>query len=209
MINYEQFYSANAAGMKKSVIRELLKLTNKPGIISFAGGLPAPDMFPVREIAEIADDLMAREGKKILQYGPTEGYPPLREELLKYMKKQGTELSLDRLIVITSSQQGLDLISKIFLSRGDVIMTGKPTYVGAIQAFNSYSAHMCGIEIEDDGVRRTGENRRKGKGFIKLKYSRNAFIHDSIPRQIHHIQTVAETRVHREPRHGQIVSQGP
>ncbi|MCK5056147.1 MAG: PLP-dependent aminotransferase family protein [Candidatus Aminicenantes bacterium] len=165
MINYEQFYSANAAGMKKSIIRELLKLTGKPGIISFAGGLPAPDMFPVQEITEIVSDLMAREGEKILQYGPTEGYTPLREELLQYMKRQGVELSIDQLVVITSSQQGLDLVGKIFVNRGDVIMMSKPTYVGAIQAFNSYSAHMCGIEIEDDGID-TGMLEREIKKFI-------------------------------------------
>jgi 2-aminoadipate transaminase len=168
MINYERFYSANAAGMKKSIIRELLKLTGKPGIISFAGGLPAPDMFPVQEITEIVGDLMAREGEKILQYGPTEGYTPLREELLQYMKRQGVELSIDQLVVITSSQQGLDLVGKIFVDRGDVIMMSKPTYVGAIQAFNSYSAHMCGIELEDDGID-TGMLEREIKKFIAEK----------------------------------------
>lgn len=152
MMDYEQTFSPNAKGMKKSEIREILKHTSRPGVISFAGGLPAPDTFPVKEITDIVNELMAREGEKILQYGPTDGHPRLKEELLKYMEKQGVRLSNEQLLVTTSSQQGLDLVSKIFLGPGDIIMTGKPTYVGAIQAFNSYSASMCAIELEEDGI---------------------------------------------------------
>ncbi|MCK4763649.1 MAG: PLP-dependent aminotransferase family protein [Candidatus Aminicenantes bacterium] len=152
MIDYEQFYSANAKGMKESELKELLKFTNKPGIISFAGGYPAPDLFPVAEITEIINDLMAKGGTGIFQYGAAEGYLPLREELVKFMKKQGVDIALEQLVIITSSQQGLDLVGKVFLSPGDVIMTGKPTYIGAIMAFNCYSAQMCGIELDDDGI---------------------------------------------------------
>ncbi len=153
MLNYNPFYSANANNMKKSEIREILKLTGKPGLISFAGGLPAPDMFPVQEIEEISGYVLEKEGKKILQYGTTEGCQPLREELLKLMEKEGIHLTLDQLFIITSSQQGLDLVAKIFIDPGDIVLCEKPTYVGAIQAFHSYRACMHGIEMDDDGIK--------------------------------------------------------
>lgn len=152
MIDYEQFFSSSAKRMKKSEIRELLKLTRQPGIISFAGGLPAPDLFPVEEIKEISSLVMEREGTMALQYGPTEGDTRLREELLKLSKKDGVDLSLDQLVIITSSQQGLDLVGKVFVDPGDIVMTGNPTYVGGIQAFNSYGAKMVGVELDDQGM---------------------------------------------------------
>ncbi|MCK5058608.1 MAG: PLP-dependent aminotransferase family protein [Candidatus Aminicenantes bacterium] len=152
MTDYDRFYCANAKGMKESELTELLKFSSKPGIISFAGGYPAPDLFPIKEVTEIINELMAKDGKNILQYGPTEGFLPLREELLKFMKKQGADLSIDQLFIITSSQQGLDLVGKLFIGPGDIIMTGKPTYIGAIMAFNCYSARLRGVELEDDGI---------------------------------------------------------
>lgn len=138
--------------MKKSEIRELLKLTRRPGIISFAGGLPAPDLFPIEEIKEIIKYILDKEGKVALQYGPTEGDLGLREELLKFLKKEGIDLLLDNILITTSSQQGLDLVGKVFINPGDIVMTGKPTYVGAIQAFNSYSASMCPVELDEYGI---------------------------------------------------------
>ncbi len=138
--------------MKASEIRELLKLTRQPGIISFAGGLPAPDLFPVEEIKELSQLILDREGTVALQYGPTEGDMVLREELLKLSQKEGVDISLDQLVIITSSQQGLDLVGKVFVDPGDIIITGNPTYVGGIQAFNSYGAKMIGIELDDEGM---------------------------------------------------------
>lgn len=153
MINYEQFFSTNAKGMKKSEIRELLKLTRKPDMISFAGGLPAPDLFPVEEIAQAAQHVLETEGRLALQYGPTEGNLNLREELLKLLKKEGIDhLTLENLFIITSSQQGLDLTAKVFTNPGDIVLCGKPTYVGAIQAFNSYGARLHGVELDENGI---------------------------------------------------------
>jgi 2-aminoadipate transaminase len=159
MLNYEQFYSSNAKGMKKSEIRELLKLSNKPGIISFAGGYPAPDLFPVDEVREVIDYVLESDGRNVLQYGPTEGNTRLREELLKLMAREGIHLTLDQVFVITSSQQGLDLVAKIFLDRGDIVLCGKPTYVGAIQAFNSYGAVLHGVELDEHGISIEGLER--------------------------------------------------
>ena len=152
MINYEQFFSTNAKNMKKSEIRELLKLTNKPDVISFAGGLPAPDLFPVEELRDVIDAVLTKEGRKALQYGPTEGHPGLIEELIKFLKKEEIDITLNQLLVITSSQQGLDLVAKVFTNPGEIIMTGRPTYVGAIQAFNSYGARMIPIDLDEEGM---------------------------------------------------------
>jgi 2-aminoadipate transaminase len=152
VVNYDPFYSNNAKGMKRSEIRELLKLTAKPGIISFAGGLPAPDLFPIEDIKEMSRVVMEREGKTALQYGPTEGDNRLREELASLMQKDGMNITSNHLLIVTSSQQGLDLVGKIFVDPGDVVMTSRPTYVGAIQAFNSYGAKMIGIEQDMEGT---------------------------------------------------------
>jgi 2-aminoadipate transaminase len=152
MVNYDQFLSNNAKAMKRSEIRELLKLTAKPGIISFAGGLPAPDLFPIDDIKEMSRIIMEREGKTALQYGPTEGDNRLREELAKMMNKDGVNITSNHVLIVTSSQQGLDLVGKIFVDPGDVVMTSRPTYVGAIQAFNSYGAKMLGIDQDEEGT---------------------------------------------------------
>jgi 2-aminoadipate transaminase len=152
VVNYEQHFSHSAKAMKRSEIRELLKLTAKPGIISFAGGLPAPDLFPVEEIKEMTRIVMEREGKTALQYGPTEGDTRLREELAKMMQKDGVAITANHLLIVTSSQQGLDLTGKLFIDPGDIVLTSRPTYVGAIQAFNSYGAKMIGIEQDGEGT---------------------------------------------------------
>lgn len=152
MINYEPFFSNNAKGMKRSEIRELLKMITRPGIISFAGGLPAPDLFPIEDIKEMSRVILEREGKIALQYGPTEGDNRLREELAKLMRADGMNVGGNNLLIVTSSQQGLDLVGKMFINPGDVVMTSRPTYVGAIQAFNSYGARMIGIDQDDEGT---------------------------------------------------------
>jgi 2-aminoadipate transaminase len=152
MLNYDQFYSASAKGMKKSEIREILKLICKPGVISFAGGLPAPDLFPLKEIKEITDYVLEQEGKTALQYGTTEGNNALREQLLKFLEKEGIRLTMDQIFIVTSSQQGLDLVAKMFIDPGDVVLCGRPTYVGAIQAFHSYQAIMRPVELDEGGI---------------------------------------------------------
>ena len=148
----ESLYSINVAGMKKSVIRELLKLTQKPEIISFAGGLPSPQTFPIDEIAELASEVIKTEGKWALQYGPTEGDPRLKNEIIKIMKEDGVEIDKDNLLIITASQQGLDLIGKVFINPHNPIILGRPSYVGALGAFRSYAARFVGIELDDDGM---------------------------------------------------------
>ncbi len=151
-MDYTPYFSKNALRMKRSEIRELLKLVNQPDMISLAGGLPAPDVFPVDELKDITDEVLEQEGRKALQYGPTEGDPRLKEELVKLMAKEGISTTPDNILIITASQQGLDLLGKIFIDRKDTVVTESPTYVGAIQAFNAYSAHMETVECDEDGM---------------------------------------------------------
>ncbi len=151
---YEIMLSGNIKNMKRSVIRELLKLTQKPEIISFAGGLPSPQSFPVQDIKEITSYILDEMGTKALQYGSTEGLPALVEQIIKMMKEtENIDLKEENVIVTTASQQGLDLMGKIFVDPGDTIIVESPTYVGAIGAFNSYRANMVDVEMDDDGIK--------------------------------------------------------
>jgi len=149
----EQIYSTNIKGMKKSVIRELLKLTQRPEVISFAGGLPAPESFPVQHLKEITADILDNDGPSALQYGATEGVTELRQIMVDRYNAQGMDIELKNLVITTSSQQGLDLLAKIFINRGDKVICGLPSYLGGLGAFNSYGAEMIGIKFDEHGMR--------------------------------------------------------
>ncbi len=145
-------FSSRAAGAKRSAIRELLKLTEQPDIISFGGGLPAPETFPHMELAKIAEQLLREEPHNVLQYGTTEGSRTLRGEVAKWLGTQDIEVSINELLVTSASQQGLDLICKAFFDPGDVIFCGLPTYLGAVQAFSLFQVTKIGVPLEDDGM---------------------------------------------------------
>lgn len=149
----QQIFSTNARGIKRSAIRELLKLTKRPEIISFAGGLPAADTFPVQQLREIIDEMMETEPHSVLQYGPTEGDVLLRTLLAERYQKDGMDVTADNILVTTASQQGLDLLAKIFCDRGDTLIVGKPTYLGGLQAFVSYGANLVGVPLDEHGMR--------------------------------------------------------
>ncbi len=138
--------------VKASEIRELLKLTEQPGIISFGGGFPAPELFPVNEMIEISKKVMEKNGAQALQYGPTEGYRPLREAIAKRMKKVQVDAVVEDILVTSGSQQGLDFAAKVFINPGDYIIIEKPSYLGAINAFRAYEPNFIDIELEDDGM---------------------------------------------------------
>ncbi len=112
--------------MKRSAIREILKLLQKPGMISFAGGLPAPDTFPVEELKEITREILEKNGPESLQYGTTEGDPRLRKMLVERHKRQGLSIGMENLIITTGSQQSLDLIGRIFLNPGIMFFAAYP-----------------------------------------------------------------------------------
>jgi 2-aminoadipate transaminase len=149
----EQIYSTSIKGMKKSAIRELLKLTQRPEIISFAGGLPAPETFPIEQLKEITNEVLENDGSAALQYGATEGVTELRQILIDRYNNEGLNLELNNLVITTSSQQGLDLLAKIFINRGDKVICGLPSYLGGLGAFNSYGAEMIGIKFDEHGMR--------------------------------------------------------
>ncbi len=145
-------FSSRAASAKRSTIRELLKLTEQPDIISFGGGLPAPETFPHMELAAIAEQLLREEPHNVLQYGTTEGSRTLRTEVAKWLGTQDIQVSINELLVTSASQQGLDLICKAFFDPGDVIFCGLPTYLGAVQAFTLFQVAKVGVPLEDDGM---------------------------------------------------------
>ncbi len=145
--------SDRAEKMKSSVIRELLKLTQKPGVISFAGGLPSEEVFPIMDIKEAADRMLVEKGRKALQYGTTEGYKELREYLSVWMKKNKNIVAdPDEIMITSGSQQGLDLTGRVFINNGDNIFASSPTYLGAIQAFNAYYPNWVTLPSDDDGM---------------------------------------------------------
>lgn len=140
-------------GMQASEIRELLKLTAKPDIISFAGGLPAPELFPVEEIAKVSHDLVLKEGRQLLQYATTEGRPSLRAKIAKRMAdKYNTIVDPDDILITTGSQQCLDFAGKLFLDPGDVVLCESPSYLGALNAFNAYQPKFVEVPTDNGGL---------------------------------------------------------
>ena len=150
----EYNYSERMAGMNGSATREILKLLTRPEIVSFAGGFPATVCLPQKEIQEIAHELLS-EGRATdaLQYGTTEGFAQFRQLLIEYVKSAGIEnVSLDQTLVLSGGQQGIDLMSKVFLNKGDVVLVENPTYLAALQIFASYQAKVIGVNSDDNGL---------------------------------------------------------
>jgi 2-aminoadipate transaminase len=141
-----------AKSLYRSEIRELLKLTRQPDTISFGGGLPDPAIFPYQAVEEASLKVIREKGRLALQYSPTEGEPFLKKQLIDYMERQGESVRAENMVVVASSQQGLDLLAKIFIDPGDPIIVEKPTYIGAIQAFRAFRADFQGVEMDFDGV---------------------------------------------------------
>jgi 2-aminoadipate transaminase len=153
MIDYDRFLSRSAELMQESAIRRMgTVLAQKRDIISFAPGYPAPETFPWHEFQEIARELLTGSDGSVLQYGPTRGYRPLLDAIADIMGQRGIPTSLDRLLITTGSQQGLDLVARVLFDPGDVVLVELPTYTGAITAFRNVQAEMVGVRQEADGV---------------------------------------------------------
>jgi len=150
--NWDAALASRNSRMKSSVIRELLKFTMEPDVISFAGGLPAPAAFPVRDFQDACAWVLGHEPEVALQYGTTEGYPPLKQYLIEAMAKYNLPAEQDNVLFTNGSQQALDLLGKVFLNAGDKIIVGLPTYLGAIQAWNVYGPDYIGVREEPDGI---------------------------------------------------------
>jgi len=151
--DWDGLFAERIDGMKGSAIRELLKVTEMPDVISFAGGLPAPEVFPVREFKEACNFVLEEIGARALQYGPTEGYPPLKDYLVDKMKRYGVPVEPGNILLTNGSQQALDLVGKLFIHQGDLVLTESPTYVGALQAFNAYQPNYVTIPMDENGMR--------------------------------------------------------
>jgi 2-aminoadipate transaminase len=151
MIQKWQFSRA-AMAQKSSIIREILKDSSKPGVINFGGGLPAPELFPYELIRQCCDDVLKNDGAAALQYSITPGVPPIREAIAGRYKKQGVDVTLDDIHITGGSQQALDVIGRIFLEPGAVVLTETPTYLGALQAFSFYGTKYVSVATDKDGV---------------------------------------------------------
>lgn len=149
---WEQRYAHRNQRITSSVIRELLKLTEQPDIISFAGGLPAPEVFPVAKFKEACNHVLDHIGAQALQYSTTEGYIPLREWIAGQAATPKAPVSAENVFITSGSQQALDLLGKLFINRGDYILVESPTYLGALQAWNAYGAQYVSVPVDEHGM---------------------------------------------------------
>jgi len=151
-INIEEFYSVLASRMKASTIRETLKIIQRSNVISLAGGMPDPATFPAKEINQVTQQILAKNSACALQYSSTEGLPELRELILNWFSEDNKKLGLDNIVITSGSQQGLDLMSKVLLNPGDIVIVELPSYLAALNAFRSYGGEMKGISMDNEGV---------------------------------------------------------
>jgi len=146
-------FAGRMNGIKASEIREILKITEQPNIISFAGGLPAPELFPVEEMKLVTQKVLGEAGRQALQYTTTEGFKPLRQIIAHRMNtKFGTALTYEKILITSGSQQGLDFSGRILLNEGDVVLCESPTYLGAINAFMSYGPRFVEVPTDAQGM---------------------------------------------------------
>jgi len=145
-------YAKRAEKSEPSAIKELLRLGADPEVISFGGGYPDPDLFPLDKLSAVYRKVIMEKGKDALQYAPTEGLPALRQQIIKRMKRTGVDCAMDEVMVISGGQQGLDLVAKIFINPGDVVIVESPTFLGALLSFKSYEPTYVGVPMEDNGI---------------------------------------------------------
>src|SRR5258707_4643505 len=151
-IDWDQRYAQRVQRIKGSAIRELLKLTEMPGAISLAGGLPAAEIFPLEQIQAATQRILAQRGQQALQYGATEGYTPLRDLLAQRMTAEGVKVTRENILITSGSQQGLDLLGKLLVNPGEPWLVESPTYMGALQAFNPYGPEYVAVRSDHEGI---------------------------------------------------------
>ncbi len=166
-------FASRMEGIKGSAIRALLKLAEQPDIISFAGGFPAPEFFPVEELGIVSQKVLDEDGRAALQYGPTDGLPALRKQICKLMESQGMQADPADILVTGGSQQGLDFAGMLFIDKGDVIITESPSYLGALNAFKAYEPCFAEVEMDEDGMLmdKLEETLEENKGKVKFIYT--------------------------------------
>jgi 2-aminoadipate transaminase len=149
---WSERFARRTRTMRSSAVRELLKVLEQPDMISFGGGLPGPEVFPVERVREATDRVLRDRGRQALQYSTTEGYRPLRELVARHTARYGILIEPDNVLLTNGSQQALDAIGKVFINRGDHILAERPTYIGAIQAWQTYGAEWACVEVDEDGM---------------------------------------------------------
>jgi 2-aminoadipate transaminase len=152
-LRWTDLFADRTLRMTSSAIREFLKLTGDPELISFAGGLPAPEVFPLPEIEYALTRVLGEHWAEALQYGATEGYLPLRQMLVRHMDRYGIQVTTDNVLITSGAQQALDLIGKLLLNPGDIVVSEAPTYLGALQAFSAYQPEFLSVPVDEEGLR--------------------------------------------------------
>lgn len=151
---------------------DILRVAGHPGVISFAGGLPAPELFPVEKVQAAAQAALAEHGAAALQYGSAQGVPQLLDVITDRIKREQINATRENVLVTTGSQQVLDLVAKLFINPGDSVIVEEPTYLCAVDAFKSYGANLVGVEMDDDGIRVDElEQVLKNRDDVKLLYT--------------------------------------
>ncbi|WP_147539326.1 PLP-dependent aminotransferase family protein [Anaerotruncus rubiinfantis] len=164
-------YSQRSNQIRSSEIREILKVTERPDIISFAGGLPAPELFPVEEMREACNLVLQKEKDHALQYSTTEGYRPLREWIANRLRQKGVYAVADDILILTGSQQGLDLSAKVFIDEGDIIVCESPTYLAALQAFRAFGPRFVSVDMDENGMVMSHLEQVLSENKVKLIYT--------------------------------------
>ena len=150
--DFDRLFSSRARTLQSSAIREILKITERPEVISFAGGLPAPATFPVDEMRIALEKVLVNNGREALQYSTTEGYAPLREWIALRVSTPEAPVAADDVLIVSGSQQGLDLLAKALLDPGDSVLVETPTYLGALQSFAMFSPQFVSVASDEDGL---------------------------------------------------------
>jgi 2-aminoadipate transaminase len=164
-------FARRMGSVKRSFIREILKVTEDPSIISFAGGLPNPRYFPSAEIADAATQVLSTEGPAALQYATTEGFPPLRQWIADRYARRGLRVTPDEVLVLNGSQQGLDLAAKVFLDPNDAVLVEQPTYLAALQAFGLFEPSFASVTLRDDGPDVAGVAQALARHAVRFCYA--------------------------------------
>ncbi len=151
-MGFENLLATRTTNMEASIIRELLKVVSQPGMISLAGGIPAPSSFPMDIIGDLCTTVVSKYSSSAFQYGPSEGFTPLREVLVDYLGSKGVITTVDQITIGSGSQGVLDSLGKILISKGDRVAVEAPTYVGALSAYNPYEPDYVAIDTDEDGV---------------------------------------------------------
>ncbi|MEN8171270.1 MAG: PLP-dependent aminotransferase family protein [Chloroflexota bacterium] len=149
---WEHRFAQRTQRMQSSAIREILKFTQLPGVISFAGGLPAPEVFPAEAVKAATERVLSMNADKALQYGITQGYTPLRELIVERSSRFGLNVDVENILITSGSQQALDILGKIFINRGDRVLVESPTYLGALQAWNAYGPEFVSVPFDNHGM---------------------------------------------------------